>query len=830
MELVGRQFGHLRVTEAIGQGGMGDVYAAWDEKLERKVALKVLNADQRLDEESRGRLLREARSLSKLDHSNICRIHDYIEGTGDDGDVDLLVLEFIDGETLHEALEKGPMSRAEKLRIAIKVAEVLIDAHREGIVHRDLKPDNVMLTKSGEVKVLDFGLARWFRKGASQPRMVAEPPSTPVRELEDNFRLGDTLALDAAWNRRTPTGRREFQGTAIGITLGTPIYMSPEQARGENLTPASDMFSFGLLLQTLFTGKDPHPMDITAREVILRVARGETLPVESAPRDVTTLINRLKRFAPADRPTAVETLERLQFFADKPQRILRRSIAAAVAIVLFVGAWRYVVDLRRERAIAVAERTEAQQRRAQVEDLLEFMLGDLRNKLEPVGRLDILDDVGERALAHVSSLEPEKMNAQELTRNAKALHQLIQVRMSQLKYPEALKLGERALRLTTRAVALPDATPDVKLQHSFSHFWLGRVLVEQREYPKALERMSAYAAMTDELARAHPANDTYVMERAFGHNAVAKILERQGNLAAAIPHYETALSVQQALADAKPDDVDRQTALGSNLNNLGYTLQQAGRLRAARDTFARELALSRKLFGADPENRSLQNRLVLSLSYSAVAAEESGDGVSAIALVEEELRLAEQLHAHDPSNTQWAMNVASAHMHLSWLLRSSDARRARDEAIAAERALQRMLAAEPGSKTLRRRLALSRVIRAEAELTQGSIRDAAGSIDAAEEALAGQQLSDATPADIQRLRGDFLAAAGDLGRASEFWTRAAAAYRPLAEKGKPSHQAAYAAILLRLDRVEAAQPFIARLDAIGYRDPDYVAELKRFRN
>src|SRR5262245_49940983 len=157
MELLGRQFGHIRVTDVIGEGGMGEVYAGYDETLHRKVALKVVHQDHRPDAEARDRLLREARALSKLDHPHICRIHDYI----DSGDAGLLVLEYIDGRTLSEAVG-AKTSQAEKLRIAISIAEVLVAAHRAGIVHRDLKPDNVMLTDAGEVKVLDFGLARWL--------------------------------------------------------------------------------------------------------------------------------------------------------------------------------------------------------------------------------------------------------------------------------------------------------------------------------------------------------------------------------------------------------------------------------------------------------------------------------------------------------------------------------------------------------------------------------------------------------------------------------------------------------------------------------------------
>src|SRR5688572_16802415 len=163
MELIGRRFGHIRITDVVGQGGMGDVYAGYDEKLDRKVALKVLHAENRLDAESRERLVREARALSKLDHPHICRIYDYIEST----DVDVLVLEFINGRTLQDVIYDEQTSRSEKLEIAVAVAEVLVAAHRVGIVHRDLKPENVMLTKQGEVKVLDFGLARWLTLSTS---------------------------------------------------------------------------------------------------------------------------------------------------------------------------------------------------------------------------------------------------------------------------------------------------------------------------------------------------------------------------------------------------------------------------------------------------------------------------------------------------------------------------------------------------------------------------------------------------------------------------------------------------------------------------------------
>src|SRR4051794_3120899 len=185
MDLSGRRLGHIRVERILGQGGMGDVYEGFDEKLARRVALKALHRDQRLDDEARARLIREARTLSQLDHPNICRIHDYIEGA----DADVLVLELIEGRTLQRAIEEG-LSRAEKLRISQAIAEVLVVAHRFGIVHRDLKPENVMLTKTGVVKVLDFGLARWIEKQQSSGRMKAV--RMPTARMGPTVGIGDT--------------------------------------------------------------------------------------------------------------------------------------------------------------------------------------------------------------------------------------------------------------------------------------------------------------------------------------------------------------------------------------------------------------------------------------------------------------------------------------------------------------------------------------------------------------------------------------------------------------------------------------------------------------
>jgi serine/threonine-protein kinase len=799
---------------------MGDVYGGYDEKLERKVALKVLNDDQRLDDEARERLLREARALSKLDHPNICRIHDYIETP----DLDLLVLEYIDGRTLQEAMESG-LSHHEKLRISVAIADVLVQAHRAGIVHRDLKPENVMLTQSGQVKVLDFGLARWLhhrRKSSDKYVAVRSSMRAAVADAAETTKFSFDDAPQAGKRRR------EFLATAAGITLGTPLFMSPEQARGEPLTPASDMFSFGLLLQTLFTGEDPHPLGLTAREVILRVARGETQPVKGAPGDVTALINRLKQLAPADRPTAVEAAEKLRFFVAKPQRIVQRSIAAAIALIAILGAWRYMVDLRRERAIAVTERAEAQKRRAELENMLEFMLGDLRKKLEPVGRLDILDAVGERALHYVDSLRPEVMSADDLVRNAKAISQLGEVRVLQGKLSESLTVFGSSLRLAELAVQRDPASAPAQLALATAHFWMGDVYRRQGKAPDALRHYTNYMTLAEQLAKRNPTNDDYQLERAYGHSSVASIYEVQGDFPRALEHLRVTRQIKAQRLAATPADAARQGDLARTLNRIGLVLERSGDLAGAREHYDSEFATYSTLVAKDPRNSQWQDRLVVSHNYLARILEMTGDLDRALELRRGELKLVTQLVARDPANTVWQRNLAMTQMKYGDVLRL---RGEPGPALAAmkdaDETMQRLLARAETVGSWRRDLGNIRTARSRGYLASGNAAEAARQARSAVELLqpfAGTEaLMPRYIADAWLALGDARAASGDSVQAREAWTTAVQVLGPLAaESRSPEVLDIMARTLLRLGRRDEAAPLIGRLQRSGYRAPDFV--------
>jgi tetratricopeptide (TPR) repeat protein len=758
--------------------------------------------------------LREARALSKLDHPNICRIHDYIETR----DLDLLVLEYIDGETLHEAM-RGGISHHEKLRIAIAIADVLVQAHRAGIVHRDLKPENVMLTKTGEVKVLDFGLARWLHhKRKSSDRYVAIRSSTRgVGDVAETTKF----SFDEIPNEATP--RRDFLATAVGITLGTPLFMSPEQARGETLTPASDMFSFGLVLQTLFTGEEPHPMNLTAREVILRVARGETQPVKGAPGDVTTFINRLKQFAPADRPTAVETAERLRFLAEKPQRIARQAIIAAIALIAILGAWRYTVDLKRERALAVAARADAVERRAEVENLLEFMLGDLRKKLVLVGRLDILDDVGERTLKYVESMHPEKMSADEITRNAKALTQLGEVRKGQGNLPEAVKMFERALAFSRIGATREPNHKDVQMAYGTSHFWLGDAAQSGGNLPAALKHFGAYLEIAETQARRNPTDEAWQLERAYGHANVGSVLEAQGNVREALRHYQTSFEIKNARLHRNPTDVDARAELARAVNKLGRVQQALGDLAGARRQFGSEVETYRVLVAMDPQQIQWKQRLGASLAFLAAVRSYTGDLAGALECAEEELSISRELALRDPDNVDWQHNFAVAQWRVADLLRiHGDLPRSLELVAKADSSMRAALVKAP-DRPWAAELASIDITYARALKAADQPSRAQQMLTSTLKVLGAIKTPDAQArsADAWFTLGEIHRANGDRTQAVEAWSNARSALADIVPKTTdPRRLGTWVRVAARLHRFDEGRPFREQLQKIGYQDQE----------
>ncbi len=311
MDLSEQEVRHFKILKRIGKGGMGEVYLARDTVLDRKVAIKFLSAEMQQDPMGRQRLLKEARAAAALDHPFICKVYETGEVQGEG----YIAMEYIEGQDLKAKLDEGSLPIHESLRIVSEIAEALEDAHKKGILHRDLKPANIMLTPQGHVKVMDFGLAKRFLTG------------------EETIAQTITQAAD----------------TEQGALVGTLAYMSPEQARGEEIDSRSDIFSLGIILQELLSGN--HPFTKTsAIETLSAILRDPPPQTQVKPKSINPILapildkalakNRKDRYQNmSEFIDAVRNLQREIVGEGRlPLRRWQMGVAAALVIgMLFTG-------------------------------------------------------------------------------------------------------------------------------------------------------------------------------------------------------------------------------------------------------------------------------------------------------------------------------------------------------------------------------------------------------------------------------------------------------------------------------------------------------------
>ena len=598
---------------------MGEVWEGVDERLDRRVAVKAIRRRWQGDDQVRRRFAREARLLSRLEHPNICRLYELIEG--EDGSY--LVMELVRGRTLRQVMDAG-LPPAQPMEVALGIGSALAAAHALSVIHRDLKPENIMLAEDGTAKVLDFGLAQSLADGPD-----ANAPTSSAPDEEDTA---------------------EDSVTRAGELIGTPRAMSPEQARGEPATAASDMFAFGLVLFELFSGRHPYGGGAPTRVMLQRAMWADVPTLTGIDRQVADLIRGLVSLDPQQRPTAAAALQQLRSIRERPMRRLRAAAAAVAAAGLLTGTVVSLLALRRAEREAVAARatTEyviglfrtsdadqggigpdatARQIVAQGAASLETNLRD-----QPAARARLL-----RALGEIQGNLGLNEESATLLEEALALQERLSGRKSGALVPILNALGnayvssahwDQSEAAFLRSIAIAERSgPASELARAVSglattYQTLGRLDEAEASRRRALDLWIAARGEEDTQTAAARANLAMVLidrgqyqeadamlERALetderklppDHPDIARIVGELGSTRRELGRLDEAEALaRRALKQLQDRLGARHPQVALQLNNLGVVLFEAGRYDEAEAEYRRAVDIAEETLGPD---------------------------------------------------------------------------------------------------------------------------------------------------------------------------------------------------------------------------------------
>jgi len=657
----GQTVGAYTLEREIGQGGMGTVWLArrTDGRFDGQVAIKFLSIKllgQAQAQADGGRFAREGQILARLAHPHIARLLD--AGLAQQGRQPYLVLEYVDGQPINAYCEQQQLDVAARVRLFMAVLAAVAHAHSRLILHRDLKPSNILVNRAGEVKLLDFGVAKLLNDSTS---------SEPTEPSELTQQVG-----------------RSF----------TPQYAAPEQVQGDEVSTATDVYALGVLLFLLLSGEHPTaktsvettPLDrlraiveTEPKRLSEQAAGNAELPPSERQRrarelrgDLDTIVAKALKKRPAERyASAADLAEELRrWMAHEPisarpdsrlyqlSKFVRRhrlAVAAGSVAVLALSALTVLSvseAWRADRAEVVAR-----QRSAQADDLVGYMLGEFADKLRPIGRLELLDSVGSKALAHLSAGDGASMSPQARLLRAKALTVIGEVRVSKRELAAALEPLRAAQALLQGEPPSPALLADWRKAQGAAAFWTGHVYYTQRDFEPAKQALTAYQDFSQQWLAARPGDADALVELSYAKTNLGTLMRDSGDLAGASTQFQASIELKQKILAQRPQDQTLQMDLANSMSWLGQTLLWQGEFNRAQNIFNSGLDLILAVRQSAPKEGSWAYRESLMRQWLAEAQSASGDRTAAAA----ELRLASDLLRDllikEPSNKVWQSDM-----------------------------------------------------------------------------------------------------------------------------------------------------------------------------
>jgi serine/threonine protein kinase len=687
----------LYITDQeIARGGMGRIVAAQDRRLGRPVALKELLS---VGPEAAARFRREALITARLQHPAIVPVYEAGRWPGGEP---FYAMKLVAGKPLDKVVAECTdlESRLALLPSVIAVCEAIAYAHSRHIVHRDLKPSNVLIGDFGETVVIDWGLAKDLE---SDDGTTSAPPGTETRDRRERARE-QAKRPDADLATDVRGGSEGGTLTLAGAVMGTPAYMPPEQARGEPADERADVFSLGAMLYHVLAGTPPYAAK-NATDVIAHAISGKVVPLRQraprAPADLVAIVEHAMKQEPAERyRTARELAEELRRFQtgqmvgahryttrERIARYVRRHRAAVtIAAIAFVGfAVGGTLAIRRivqERDRAESARTLAERRRAAAEKLVDFMVSDMRDRLDAVGQLALMSGLGSNVRDYYADLSdlPGGMLPADVERMARALDILGAAERQSGDLDAALATFQDARsRLRELVRREPDAPETPLRQGAIAHatVLIGQIYQARGKIDDALAAYQDAASVYAEARGAAPRDRDLLRGAADAHDRIGDLLRNRGAAEDAIGEYGRARDLRQDAIDlgggaTDPMSADEAMAVRFDLSTsdmkLGSAEQARGATRAALDHYRAAVKRREELVESAPDRLAFQHGLSYVRSVLGDLLRETGALSEARAAYEAALASLELLVRRDPDNTEWRRDRGNVLANIGFVL------------------------------------------------------------------------------------------------------------------------------------------------------------------